>query len=212
MHFWNLMTFYNKCKNSSLRFGEMSEANKTVVKVKKTQCFQLMMSKSLWTSDTNVCVCIKCKFKLKKLPVNKVTNSESNAFAREATGTQDCVVQDYGIGSDKSAASLSQLILTTLSPLSSPGFKCPVCSKSVASNEMEVHFIMCLSKPRLSYNGKTPLKSGQLDIDFCESNIYNFFFAYSVFPLFSWDESISEEVYRAGWYSGYNNYCHDFSW
>ncbi|KAG8012903.1 E3 ubiquitin-protein ligase znrf1 [Nibea albiflora] len=34
----------------------------------------------------------------------------------------------------------------------SGGFKCPVCSKSVASNEMEVHFIMCLSKPRLSYN------------------------------------------------------------
>lgn len=34
------------------------------------------------------------------------------------------------------------------------GFKCPVCSKSVASSEMEVHFIMCLSKPRLSYNGK----------------------------------------------------------
>ncbi|TSQ92621.1 E3 ubiquitin-protein ligase znrf1 [Bagarius yarrelli] len=32
------------------------------------------------------------------------------------------------------------------------GFKCPVCSKLVASNEMEVHFIMCLSKPRLSYN------------------------------------------------------------
>ncbi|KAA0724535.1 E3 ubiquitin-protein ligase znrf1 [Triplophysa tibetana] len=37
------------------------------------------------------------------------------------------------------------------------GFKCPVCSKSVASNEMEVHFIMCLSKPRLSYNGKPRL-------------------------------------------------------
>jgi len=37
------------------------------------------------------------------------------------------------------------------------GFKCPVCSKSVASNEMEVHFIMCLSKPRLSYNGKKHL-------------------------------------------------------
>ncbi|XP_033896138.1 E3 ubiquitin-protein ligase znrf1 [Acipenser ruthenus] len=31
-------------------------------------------------------------------------------------------------------------------------FKCPICSKSIASNEMEVHFIMCLSKPRLSYN------------------------------------------------------------
>ena len=34
------------------------------------------------------------------------------------------------------------------------GFKCPICSKSVASDEMEIHFIMCLSKPRLSYNGK----------------------------------------------------------
>ncbi|KAJ7417824.1 E3 ubiquitin-protein ligase ZNRF1 [Pitangus sulphuratus] len=34
----------------------------------------------------------------------------------------------------------------------SVGFKCPICSKSVASDEMEMHFIMCLSKPRLSYN------------------------------------------------------------
>ncbi|XP_060110121.1 E3 ubiquitin-protein ligase ZNRF1 [Heteronotia binoei] len=32
------------------------------------------------------------------------------------------------------------------------GFKCPICSKSVASDETEMHFIMCLSKPRLSYN------------------------------------------------------------
>lgn len=37
------------------------------------------------------------------------------------------------------------------------GFKCPICSKSVASDEMEMHFIMCLSKPRLSYNGKSYL-------------------------------------------------------
>ncbi|XP_073515722.1 E3 ubiquitin-protein ligase ZNRF1, partial [Phyllobates terribilis] len=32
------------------------------------------------------------------------------------------------------------------------GFRCPICSKSVSSDEMEMHFIMCLSKPRLSYN------------------------------------------------------------
>ncbi|XP_054631653.1 E3 ubiquitin-protein ligase znrf1 isoform X4 [Dunckerocampus dactyliophorus] len=32
------------------------------------------------------------------------------------------------------------------------GIKCPVCSKSVASNETELHFIVCLSEPRLSYN------------------------------------------------------------
>ncbi|GAA6074338.1 E3 ubiquitin-protein ligase znrf1 isoform X2, partial [Tachysurus ichikawai] len=44
-------------------------------------------------------------------------------------------------------------ILTGAAQLDRKGFKCPVCSKSVAPNEMEVHFIMCLSKPRLSYNG-----------------------------------------------------------
>lgn len=43
-----------------------------------------------------------------------------------------------------------------------PGFKCPICSKSVASDEMEMHFIMCLSKPRLSYNGKGSLCVQQL--------------------------------------------------
>lgn len=54
-------------------------------------------------------------------------------------------------------ALLLLLLLPSLRALLSalpPGFKCPICSKSVASDEMEMHFIMCLSKPRLSYNGK----------------------------------------------------------
>ncbi|TRZ25860.1 hypothetical protein HGM15179_001207 [Zosterops borbonicus] len=46
------------------------------------------------------------------------------------------------------------------------GFKCPICSKSVASDEMEMHFIMCLSKPRLSYNGfKCPICSKSVASD-----------------------------------------------
>uniref|UniRef100_A0A2K5QQN5 E3 ubiquitin-protein ligase ZNRF1 n=1 Tax=Cebus imitator TaxID=2715852 RepID=A0A2K5QQN5_CEBIM len=32
------------------------------------------------------------------------------------------------------------------------GFKCCICYKSVVSDEMEMPFIMCLNKPRLSYN------------------------------------------------------------
>ncbi|XP_072278596.1 E3 ubiquitin-protein ligase ZNRF1 isoform X2 [Pyxicephalus adspersus] len=40
------------------------------------------------------------------------------------------------------------------------GFRCPICSKAVASDEMEMHFIMCLSKPRLSYNGRSRLMGG----------------------------------------------------
>lgn len=56
-----------------------------------------------------------------------------------------------------SRASLADALPLHIAPRwfsSHSGFKCPICSKSVASDEMEMHFIMCLSKPRLSYNGK----------------------------------------------------------
>lgn len=33
------------------------------------------------------------------------------------------------------------------------GIKCPVCSKFVLPDEIEVHLVMCLTKPRLIYNG-----------------------------------------------------------
>ncbi|KAL8165467.1 UNVERIFIED_CONTAM: hypothetical protein K2H54_045632 [Gekko kuhli] len=32
------------------------------------------------------------------------------------------------------------------------GFKCPVCSKFVSSDEMDLHLVMCLTKPRITYN------------------------------------------------------------
>uniref|UniRef100_A0A8D0B0V2 E3 ubiquitin-protein ligase ZNRF1 n=2 Tax=Sauria TaxID=32561 RepID=A0A8D0B0V2_SALMN len=54
-----------------------------------------------------------------------------------------------------SRASLADALPLHIGPRwfsSHSGFKCPICSKSVASDEMEMHFIMCLSKPRLSYN------------------------------------------------------------
>ncbi|KAM9269012.1 LOW QUALITY PROTEIN: E3 ubiquitin-protein ligase ZNRF1 [Cariama cristata] len=41
------------------------------------------------------------------------------------------------------------------------GFKCPICSKSVASDEMEMHFIMCLSKPRLSHDDVLTKDAGE---------------------------------------------------
>lgn len=33
------------------------------------------------------------------------------------------------------------------------GIKCPVCSKFVLPDDIECHLVMCLTKPRLSYNG-----------------------------------------------------------
>ncbi|KAM9851701.1 E3 ubiquitin-protein ligase znrf2 [Aulostomus maculatus] len=39
-----------------------------------------------------------------------------------------------------------------LSPHMFGDFKCPVCSKSVASDEMDLHLVLCLTKPRVTYN------------------------------------------------------------
>ncbi|CAN7948868.1 unnamed protein product [Ixodes pacificus] len=33
------------------------------------------------------------------------------------------------------------------------GIKCPVCSKFVLPDDVECHLVMCLTKPRISYNG-----------------------------------------------------------
>uniref|UniRef100_A0A1A8BCY8 RING-type E3 ubiquitin transferase n=2 Tax=Nothobranchius kadleci TaxID=1051664 RepID=A0A1A8BCY8_NOTKA len=39
-----------------------------------------------------------------------------------------------------------------LSPHLFGGFKCPVCSKLVSSDEMDLHLVLCLTKPRVTYN------------------------------------------------------------
>ncbi|ENN78604.1 hypothetical protein YQE_04971, partial [Dendroctonus ponderosae] len=36
--------------------------------------------------------------------------------------------------------------------ISEKGIKCPVCSKFVVPDDIECHLVMCLTKPRLSYN------------------------------------------------------------
>ncbi|CAM2105647.1 unnamed protein product [Caretta caretta] len=36
--------------------------------------------------------------------------------------------------------------------MQNPRFKCPVCSKFVSSDEMDLHLVMCLTKPRITYN------------------------------------------------------------
>ncbi|XP_035485570.2 E3 ubiquitin-protein ligase znrf2 [Scophthalmus maximus] len=39
-----------------------------------------------------------------------------------------------------------------LSPNLFGGFRCPVCSKLVSSDEMDLHLVLCLTKPRVTYN------------------------------------------------------------
>ena len=39
--------------------------------------------------------------------------------------------------------------------------KCPMCNKMIPAEDVEVHFVMCLTKPRVTYNGK--LYYGNID-------------------------------------------------
>lgn len=54
------------------------------------------------------------------------------------------------------------ILFPLLSLSFSTGIKCPVCSKFVMPDDIECHLVMCLTKPRLSYNGKLLLLVGWL--------------------------------------------------
>lgn len=60
------------------------------------------------------------------------------------------------------------------------GIKCPVCSKFVLPDDIECHLVMCLTKPRLSYNGK-----------FIETICLFYIIAHAPFSLFAY---IAEDV------------------
>ncbi|XP_023565626.1 E3 ubiquitin-protein ligase ZNRF2 [Octodon degus] len=90
-----------------------------------------------------------------------IPNSSSGPY-----GSQDSVhssPEDGGGGSgggrDRPAGGGSggpRLVIGSLPAHLSPhmfgGFKCPVCSKFVPSDEMDLHLVMCLTKPRITYN------------------------------------------------------------
>ncbi|XP_015255177.1 PREDICTED: E3 ubiquitin-protein ligase ZNRF2-like [Cyprinodon variegatus] len=65
-----------------------------------------------------------------------------------APGTETTVDPDYGGSGSGSIGSFSILS----SSLCSSGIRCPVCSKNVSSEEMDLHLVLCLTKPRLTYN------------------------------------------------------------
>lgn len=65
--------------------------------------------------------------------------------------------QESGGSSPEEAADRERRLLigslpAHLSPHLFGGFKCPVCSKFVSSDEMDLHLVLCLTKPRVTYN------------------------------------------------------------
>ncbi|KAI8035207.1 hypothetical protein M5D96_012018 [Drosophila gunungcola] len=67
--------------------------------------------------------------------------AESIALAASATSAN-------GIGRVYTATSLPSHIWS----FNGKGIKCPVCNKFVLPDDIECHLVMCLTKPRLSYN------------------------------------------------------------
>lgn len=86
-----------------------------------------------------------------------IPNSSSGPY-----GSQDSVhssPEDGGGGRDRPVGGSPggpRLVIGSLPAHLSPhmfgGFKCPVCSKFVPSDEMDLHLVMCLTKPRITYN------------------------------------------------------------
>ncbi|XP_040500062.1 E3 ubiquitin-protein ligase ZNRF2 [Ursus maritimus] len=86
-----------------------------------------------------------------------IPNSSSGPY-----GSQDSVhssPEEGGGGRDRPAVGGPggpRLVIGSLPAHLSPhmfgGFKCPVCSKFVPSDEMDLHLVMCLTKPRITYN------------------------------------------------------------
>ncbi|XP_030062089.1 E3 ubiquitin-protein ligase ZNRF2 [Microcaecilia unicolor] len=57
---------------------------------------------------------------------------------------------------ERAGAGTPRLLIGSLPSHLSPhlfgGFKCPVCSKFIPTDEMDLHLVMCLTKPRITYN------------------------------------------------------------
>lgn len=61
-----------------------------------------------------------------------------------------------------------------------PGIKCPVCSKFVLPDDIECHLVMCLTKPRLIYNGE--LGRQNTKINYASNRFANFENNFQIFP------------------------------
>ncbi|XP_012694202.1 E3 ubiquitin-protein ligase znrf2 isoform X2 [Clupea harengus] len=89
-------------------------------------------------------------------PQSGINIPSSRAYSSHESGSS--TPEESGGDSDRSGAVHGgpRLLIGSLPAHLSPhlfgGFKCPVCSKFVSSDEMDLHLVMCLTKPRVTYN------------------------------------------------------------
>uniref|UniRef100_H3D617 RING-type E3 ubiquitin transferase n=1 Tax=Tetraodon nigroviridis TaxID=99883 RepID=H3D617_TETNG len=82
-----------------------------------------------------------------------IPNSSAAPGSRESGGSSP---------EDSGGAEAPRLLIGSLPAHLSPqlfgGFKCPVCSRFVSSEEMDLHLVLCLTKPRVTYNEDVLMK------------------------------------------------------
>ncbi|XP_073702671.1 E3 ubiquitin-protein ligase znrf2 [Garra rufa] len=86
-------------------------------------------------------------------PQSSINIPNSGAYSSQESGNS--TPEDNGGERERSTGTPRLLIGSLpahLSPHLFAGFKCPVCSKFISSDEMDLHLVMCLTKPRVTYN------------------------------------------------------------
>ncbi|XP_023215252.1 E3 ubiquitin-protein ligase ZNRF2-like isoform X2 [Centruroides vittatus] len=74
------------------------------------------------------------------------TNTDARQRARSSPESDTSTSDEIPIGRVFAAHSLPVQLVSI------NGIKCPVCSKFVPPDDVECHLVMCLTKPRISYN------------------------------------------------------------
>nr|XP_055067563.1 E3 ubiquitin-protein ligase znrf2 [Misgurnus anguillicaudatus] len=86
-------------------------------------------------------------------PQSGINIPNFGAFSSQESGNS---TPEDSAGDRERTAGTPRLLIGSLPAHLSPhlfgGFKCPVCSKFVSSDEMDLHLVMCLTKPRVTYN------------------------------------------------------------
>ncbi|XP_028326377.1 E3 ubiquitin-protein ligase znrf2 isoform X4 [Gouania willdenowi] len=81
-----------------------------------------------------------------------IPNSGGASSSPESGGSSPEAAAEAADGSQEGPRLMIGSLPAHLSPHLFGGFKCPVCSAFVSSDEMDLHLVLCLTKPRVTYN------------------------------------------------------------
>jgi len=94
-------------------------------------------------------------------PNGTASGSRGSSHNTNSHSSNPNAVSIYNHNPDNEATDLSDELNQLMNqpihliPFQLNEFKCPLCSKTVLPDDAECHFVMCITKPRISYNEDT---------------------------------------------------------